>query len=258
VSTKSDQFTAVPRPVEGPRPLPDGGVFETTLVVNGRPVGLDAHLRRLTASVRELYERPAPPDLGELVAAAATGLDLGRLRATVAPGPRAGLTADIRVAPVDERTVFPDWSAGAELAPVAVPGGAGAHKWADRRLLERAESDVAPALPLLVDGDGAVLEVSRANLFLVSGDTLVTPAADGRLLAGITRAQAIEAARALGMPVREQRVGLTELAAADEAFLTGAVRGVEPVRRCAGVAEWTRQGAVSARLAAELRRAWLA
>jgi hypothetical protein len=34
------------------------------------------------------------------------------------------------------------------------------------------------------------------------------------------------------------------------------VRGVEPVRRCAGVGEWD-SGELTARVAAELRREWL-
>jgi para-aminobenzoate synthetase/4-amino-4-deoxychorismate lyase len=85
---------------------------------------------------------------------------------------------------------------------------------------------------------------------------VVTPPADGRLLPGVTRAQAIEVARALGLEVREEPVSLDELARADEVFLTGAVRGVEPVRRCTGLAEWD-SGEVTGRVAAELRRVWL-
>jgi para-aminobenzoate synthetase / 4-amino-4-deoxychorismate lyase len=108
----------------------------------------------------------------------------------------------------------------------------------------------------VVDSDGAVLEGSRGSLFLVSAGALVTPPADGRLLPGITRTQAIEAAGALGIDLREEIVGVEALAAADEVFLTGAVRGVEPVRACAGVGTWD-SGRVTAQLGAELRRLWL-
>jgi para-aminobenzoate synthetase/4-amino-4-deoxychorismate lyase len=111
-------------------------------------------------------------------------------------------------------------------------------------------------VPLVVDADGAVLEGSRGSLFCVSAGALVTPPADGRLLPGITRAQAIAAAGALGIELREEPVGVEALAAADEVFLTGAVRGVEPVRACRGVGEWD-SGRVTAQLAAELRRIWL-
>jgi para-aminobenzoate synthetase/4-amino-4-deoxychorismate lyase len=107
-----------------------------------------------------------------------------------------------------------------------------------------------------VDSDGALLEGSRGNLFLVRDGSVVTPPADGRLLPGIARAGAIAAARELGLEVREAPAGADDLAGADEAFLTGGVRGVEPVRRCIGVAEWD-SGELTARVAAELRRVWL-
>jgi para-aminobenzoate synthetase / 4-amino-4-deoxychorismate lyase len=231
------------------------GVFETTLVVDGGALALDRHLARLEVSVWELYRQPAPADARGLVEEAAGGTALGRLRLTVAPGAGGKLAAEASVAPVDEREVFPAWDLAVELAPTVVPGGVGAHKWADRRLLERAEADLAPALPLIVDDDGSALEASRGNLFVAIGGTLVTPAADGRLLPGITRQRAIETAQALGFAVREQALDLEALAGADEAFLTGAVRGVEPVRACAGVAAWG-EGPFTALVAAALRLVW--
>jgi para-aminobenzoate synthetase/4-amino-4-deoxychorismate lyase len=238
--------------MDGPRPDPAQGVFETTLVVGGRAVAVEAHLRRLAASLSALYGMELPAGAERLIAEGAEGTVLGRLRLTVAPGG----DPTVVVAPVEQDTVFPSWERAVELGPVVVPGGIGAHKWADRRLLAAAEADVGPAVPLVVDADGAVLEGSRGSLFLVSGDALVTPPADGRLLPGITRAQAIDAAGALGIELREEAVGVEALAAADEVFLTGAVRGVEPVRACTGVAEWD-SGRVTAQLAAELRRLWL-
>ena len=94
---------------------------------------------------------------------------------------------------------------------------------------------MAPAVPLVVDAeDGAALESSRGSLFVVREGVVVTPPADGRLLPGITRAQAIEVVRALGVELREEAV---DLARADEVFMTGAVRGVEPVASCEGVAD---------------------
>jgi para-aminobenzoate synthetase/4-amino-4-deoxychorismate lyase len=236
-------------------PDPAEGVFETTLVVDGKALEVDAHLARLESSLDALHGLPLPAGARELIADAAAGMALGRLRLTAVPA--AGVaTASVKVAAVDRELVFPDWDRAAELAPVTVPGGIGAHKWADRRLLERAEAEVTPAVPLVVDSDGALLEGSRANLFLVRDGTVVTPPADGRLLPGITRAQAIAVARDLGIEVREEPVGADELAATEEAFLTGGVRGVEPVRRCVGVSEWD-SGGVTARVAAELRRRWL-
>jgi len=234
----------------GLRPEPAGGVFETMLVVGGRPLELAAHLARMEASVAELFSEPLPTDARQLVLAAAADTELGRLRLDVAPGNG----ASVRVAPVDEALVFPEFSNAVELVTLGVPGGIGAHKWADRRLLEQAEHEAGDAVPLVLDSE-AMLEGSRGNLFLVIGGILRTPPADGRLLPGITRAQVIEVARAAGIVVREEELPVGRLFDADEVFLTGAVRGVEPVRAARGVREWD-EGELTPRIAAQLRALW--
>jgi para-aminobenzoate synthetase / 4-amino-4-deoxychorismate lyase len=234
------------------RPMPDPaeGVFSTTLVVGGRAVEVDAHLARLEASVQELYGMLLPADTGSLFTEGTEGIGLGRLRVTVVPG--AEPTA--RAVEVEPAQVFPERSA--DLAPVTVPGGIGAHKWADRRLLEAAQAELEPALPLVFDVGGEPLETSRGNLFVVRDGAVVTPPTDGRLLPGIGRARAIELARAAGIEVSERSIEIDELLGADEVFATGGVRGVEPVRRCVGLAEWD-SGEITAQVGAELRRVWL-
>jgi para-aminobenzoate synthetase/4-amino-4-deoxychorismate lyase len=236
--------------LDGPMPDPAAGVFSTTLVADGRAVEVDAHLARLEASVQELYGMLLPADTGSLFTESTEGIGLGRLRVTVVPG--AEPTA--RAVEVDPALVFP--GRAGDLAPVTVPGGIGGHKWADRRLLDLAQAELEPALPLVFDADGAPLETSRGNLFVVRDGAVLTPPTDGRLLPGIARARAIELARAAGIEVHERAIDIDELVSADEVFTTGGVRGVEPVRRCVGLAEWD-SGEVTARVAAELRREWL-
>jgi para-aminobenzoate synthetase / 4-amino-4-deoxychorismate lyase len=230
---------------------PAQGVFETTLVVDGRAVEVDAHLARLEASLAELYGLPLPAQARSLIEEGAAGLALGRLRLTVVPGEE----PTVRTAEVDAALVFP--KDATEVALVTVAGGIGAHKWADRRLLDRASEELAPAMPLVVDEDGSVLEGSRSNLFAVLDGIVVTPPTDGRILPGVARARAIEVARAAGIEVVERALSVDELAAAAEVFMTGGVRGVEPVGRCAGLGEWD-SGEFTARVGAELQRAWLA
>lgn len=236
--------------LDGPAPDPAEGVFETTLVVDGRAVEVDAHLARLEASLDLLYGEPLPADARSLISDGAAGLGLGRLRLTVVPG----VAPNVRVAEVDAALVFPERADA--LAPMTVPGGIGAHKWVDRRLLDRAQAELEPALPLLLDADGAPLETARGNLFVVREGALVTPALDGRLLPGIARARAIEVARTAGIEVTERALTLDELVNADEVFTTGGVRGLEPIHRCAGVGEWD-SGEFTARVRAGLQRAWL-
>ncbi len=237
------------------RPDPALGVFETLLVTDGRPLELDAHLARLDASVRALFGAPCPPTAPRLVLDRARGAALARLRLTVAPDGDGGLAADVVVAPVEAALVMPGWDRGVELASRVVAGGIGAHKWADRRLLAGADAALAPRLPLLLDRDGTVVEASRGNLFVVPDGTLVTPPADGRILPGVTRRRVLLLAAELGIPVREESVAFERLGEADGMFLTGAVRGIEPVRGCDGTVVGPDEE-ITPLLCRELRRYW--
>jgi len=240
------------------RPDPRKGVFETMLVVRGVPIEFDSHLARLGASIAVLFGATLTDDTREAVEEHARGIQLGRLRVTLSPsGDRVELRQEIVTAEVDPALVFPSPERAVIAHSVLVEGGLGAHKWADRDLLGEAESDLgAGEVPLLVDRGGVVLEASRANVFAVRGETLVTPPADGRLLPGIARRRVMEAADASGLLPHETELTIDDLIAADEVLLAGSVRGVEPVRSIDGV-ELGQPSSASARVAAELRRGWM-
>jgi para-aminobenzoate synthetase/4-amino-4-deoxychorismate lyase len=229
------------------RPDERQGVFETMLVLDGRPVELAAHMARLRASLQALFGADVPPGAEDRVTDGARGIGVGRLRLTIAPGdPR--LTADVTATPVDPAIVFPAFRDGARLKPISVPGGWGPHKWADRGPLAAGEGN--GSVPLVLDHDGTVLEGSRANVFIVEGGTIVTPPADGRILPGVTRARLLEL-----LGAREEVIPVARLVDADEVFLSGSVRGVEPVTACAGGRVWE-DGPVARATAEELRRHW--
>jgi para-aminobenzoate synthetase/4-amino-4-deoxychorismate lyase len=130
------------------------------------------------------------------------------------------------------------------LAPAVLPGGLGAHKWRDRRLLDELATRL-DAVPLLVDLDGDVLEAAYANVFIVEGTHLITPPLDGRQLPGTVRA------RVLALhPALEERMTLDRVAAADEVLLASSIRGIHPGRLVDGPESRFQLGA---RLRAALR-----
>ncbi len=237
------------------RPDPARGVFSTALVVEGEIVALDDHLRRLDASARSLYDTPPPEGIAHAARQAAAGQALARLRITLMPEP-GGMATDIKLASIPREIVLPGWDRAMRLRTVEVAGWTGAHKLADRRLLDDLDARCAPESALLVDADGNVLETARANIFVVDAEgVLCTPPADGRVLPGIARHTTLALARDEGVTVRERAVSLNELAASQELFTTGSVRGVEPV--CA-VDETTfhAPGPVTLALAALLGARW--
>jgi branched-chain amino acid aminotransferase len=83
---------------------------------------------------------------------------------------------------------------------------------------------------ILLDDEGFVAEASGENLFMVKNGTLITPPRSQPILEGITRDSIMTIARALHIPVLEERFSKDVLIAADEVFLTGTAAEVTPVR----------------------------
>jgi len=226
-------------------------VFETLLVIAGRPIEPAAHLERLRASVRALFDREPPAEARESAREEAAGWPLARLRLTVAP--RAGrLACEAAAEPVDRELLFPDRANGVALRSMVVRGGLGGHKWVDRSPLLAGANG---AVPLLTEAGGEALEAGWANVFAAHGGALFTPPADGRILPGVTRAAAIAIARGLGVDVEERRLERRDLLAADEVFLTGSIRGLVPARSLDGV-DLADRDEISRAVADGLRRRW--
>ena len=85
---------------------------------------------------------------------------------------------------------------------------------------------------VVLDSAGHVAEFANANLFFVTPEgTVVTPAANGTFLAGITRARVIRLLAKEGVTVEERSVRPQELATAREVFNTGNFGKVQPCTR---------------------------
>jgi len=78
-------------------------------------------------------------------------------------------------------------------------------------------------------------EVGTMNIFFFIGAELITPALDGSILAGVTRASVIEMAREWGVKTVERRISIDEVFEASangtlkEAFGTGTAAVISPV-----------------------------
>ncbi|HEY3631377.1 MAG TPA: aminodeoxychorismate synthase component I, partial [Jatrophihabitantaceae bacterium] len=212
-----------------------GGLLETILAVDGEPVRLADHLARLDRSCRELYGSGLPDDLAARIRDACT-----------LPG-----RAVVRVrAPEIEVSVAPAGPLPGPSHARIVRGRRGLwrHKWADRAELAAAESTVLAErtairgsddqnrVPLFVADDGAVLETSRGNVFLLLDDgTLITPPLRDDLLPGITRRALLDRARDRGRSTRLATFTLDELLGAAAAFWTSSLSGVVPIASVDGV-----------------------
>jgi branched-chain amino acid aminotransferase len=220
------------------------GVFETIKVVDGVPFALTRHLDRLTRSAVGLGL--AEPDLDEIRAAAQAVIDasgkppLARLRVTVTAG-IAALGSERGGSPLTTILALAEQAPAArDVDVVVVPWPRNEHgalvglkttSYAEnvRALAYAAERGGHEAI--FANTAGNLCEGTGTNVFVVTGGRLVTPPLAAGCLAGVTRALVIEWADAL-----EEDLPVGALATAEEAFLCGTTRDVQPIRNVNGTA----------------------
>ncbi|NMH96233.1 aminodeoxychorismate synthase component I [Pseudonocardia acidicola] len=231
-------------------PDPGQGLFETLLVVDGRPRRLADHVRRLRRSFWECYRRPLTADVAGAIAAAVRDRP-GHHRVRVDADPAEPDRVRVLVRPCPPPVPL-GGQPGLVLRVARTAGGA-PHKFADRRRLDARERGLAPdETPLLVDDADRVLETTRSNLFVVRAGVVATPPLDGRILPGTARQAVLDALDALDEPGARYDIGeltLRDLAGAHGAFVTNAIRGVQWVRAVGGVACWPAPDRVTSRIA---------
>jgi branched-subunit amino acid aminotransferase/4-amino-4-deoxychorismate lyase len=81
----------------------------------------------------------------------------------------------------------------------------------------------------LVDKHGKILEGATSNVFIVTGERLITPPARLGLLAGRTRNLVLASAEELGFAWEEEAIHRRDLATAEEVFVTSSIKEVTPV-----------------------------
>jgi branched-chain amino acid aminotransferase len=83
----------------------------------------------------------------------------------------------------------------------------------------------------MCDALGNVAELGTANVFMAKDGVVMTPAANGTFLNGITRQRVIKLLRAAGVTVVEKPLTYADFAAADEIFSTGNFSKLAPITR---------------------------
>ncbi len=218
------------------------GVFETIKVVNGEPFALTRHLARLSRSATGLGLDE--PDLDQVRAGALAVIEssgpmaLARLRITVTGGisplgserGNSPVTAIVAMAsakpptPTVDVTMVP-WPRN-ERGALA---GLKTTSYGENVRALAYAADHGGSEAIFANTAGGLCEGTGSNVFVVSAGRLLTPPLAAGCLAGVTRALVIEWAGAV-----EEELPAGALATAEEAFLTGTTRDVQPIRSVSG------------------------
>lgn len=235
------------------------GVFETIKVATGVPFAMTRHLVRLRRSALGLGL--PEPDIDAIrdgalaVIAASGGPVLARLRVTVTGGvsPLGSERGNAPVTAIVAMAEQPLPAASVDVVTVPWPrnergalSGLKTTSYGEnvRALAYAAERGGGEAI--FANTVGQLCEGTGTNVFVVRGGRLLTPPLSSGCLAGVTRALVIEWADA-----EEADLSLDALAGAEEAFLSGTTRDVQPIRNVDGAALPAAPGPVT-RKAAEI------
>ena len=225
------------------------GVFSTLRVLDGVLFAWERHLARMQGDA-ERMRVPFPPDSEALRQSLLQLVDANQahnatLRVAVIRN-RGGLFETPGDKPAFDTIAFTvplrDWGTSHRLGVASQArhaasefAGAKITSWAvNLTLYERAREQGYDEVVLLNERQ-EVAELTSANIFAIFGDRVLTPPLSAGCLAGITRAILLEELTVPGLTFHQASLTLSELAAADEVFVTSSTREVVPVTAIAGL-----------------------
>lgn len=212
------------------------GLFETLRCENGTPVFFEDHYKRLTHSAREL-DMPFPVEQNEVKnwvkeVIKANKLTKARIKIIISRKLEDKFNVLIIASSLDNLPVSYSlfgWTLGRDTNSVSFR-----HKTTSRadsyvaykKALEEGCNDA-----LYLNEKNELVECTRANVFLVTGDKIITPLLESGILPGVTRSKIFEIAKQSNFEIEEKIVHSLYLNRTDEVFITNAIIGVMPISK---------------------------
>jgi aminodeoxychorismate lyase len=220
------------------------GLFETMLVLKGKPFRWEHHLERLERGAEFLRLRiPFPRKalrgfVDDLIARNRMPDSLLRLTLSRGVGRRGYspqgaerpfVVMSLHPAPVLDAQNPPCWRLITSSLRLPANQPLPQFKTCNKlpQILARSEADAAGAEEaLLLNTDGFVVEASSSNLFWIQEGAVCTPALVSGVLAGVTRTLVFELCRALRLEARETSIAPQALGRAQGVFLSLSSYGI--------------------------------
>lgn len=222
------------------------GVFESIRILNGRPINVNHHIQRMLEGAMAIKMRPSvfytqaffEEKIIELIDKSGI-TEGGRCRVSldrISGGTYSPTSNEavyfIEVYPLENNAFelnSKGWEVDLYMDLKKVKNPLSNFKTKNGLLYVMASINAAERQldeVLIVNEKGAILESASSNLFVVSNGVLYTPSLDEGCLAGTMRMQVINLAVSHGIKVYECTIFPQNIIAADEIFLTNAIRGI--------------------------------
>lgn len=207
-------------------------IYEVVRYGARRPYRLAEHLARMRHGLTELQIAVEPAFFPQVAARLLEENGLGGEDALVYVQVSRGAAPRYHAFP-PEGTAPTVFAFARKTDPPPPPGGGRAILLPDERwgrcdvktvmllpnVLASQRAREANAIEAILVRDGIAWEGTKANLFALSGGVVRTAPRGPRILPGVTRGAALEAAASLGFPIEERPLAVEELFSADEVFL---------------------------------------
>ena len=215
------------------------GLFETIRCEQGIPIFFEDHYRRLTHSAKEIG-MAFPIEMEEVKnwikeVLSKNSLKNARLKIIISKRLEAGnekFNVLISVLPLD--TLPQSYSLlghklGRDYNSISFK-----HKTtsrADSYFAYKQAQELGFNDALYLNEKNELVECSRANIFLVMEDKIITSLLESGILSGVTRSKVLEIAKKSSITVEEKHVSSLFLKAAKGVFITNAIVGIMPVSK---------------------------
>lgn len=234
------------------------GLFETIMASEGRPLFLEAHLKRLNKGLEALLFKTAPleglfkdiregiieklieaNELSDVKAKVRITISRGTSSGGLAPLPAPSPTVIISATPVDMKKINLKVRLGIKAITIkdfrpALPGVKTLNFMPNILGAAMAKKAGAEEGFFLGEDNRTVLEGTSSNVFIVREGRLMTtpPAAKiggPGVLPGVVRQIILELAKEAEIPAKEGWFTIDQLKTAEEVFITNSISGVVPV-----------------------------
>ena len=212
------------------------GLFETIKCEHGIPLFFEDHYKRLTHSAKEL-DMPFPVEQEKVKkwvkeVLNANKLTQARIKIIISKRLEDKFNVLIMASPLEK--LPGSYSLLAYTLSRDSKSASFRHK-----TTSRADSYVAYKKALENDCNDALymneknelIECTRANIFLVMEDKIITPLLESGILSGVTRAKVLDIAKRNSIHIEEKNVHSLYLNKAQAVFITNAIIGLMPVSK---------------------------